>query len=776
MSIAFDFMRFFILLGSFALCFSAQAQLSPIGTWTDHLPYRFGTSIAVADNIIYCGTETGLFSFNINDNSISKFSKVNLLNDVGILKIAHSNSLNKLIVVYNNANIDLITSKGVTNIPFIKNSSEEGTINEIKLEGNIAYLSFNFGIVALDISKEEIKDTYKFSSGGEGIFVNSTEQIGDTLYAATNQGYYAANVNQNLLDFNSWKRQDFKSNTTIKILNELGGNLILVTTDIDDNDSLFVRKQNKFESHPNYQSQKIITITSLNNNGIQILTEASLAELNPNGDISNETPINNNTSVGAVSKNDIVYLVTLRDPLVLYTKISGELRGAIKPNGPSDKDIFDMDFKNGNLWGANGGHSSTYGNSFRGLEIYHLKNGQWNSFSSFSLPILNDLFDVLSVTIDPRNDDVYFGMLGNGMLRYRGNNSFVKFDTSNSSLSIREALASFNWIGTGESYFDDDFNLWIANTFSVNSLAVRKANGSWKSFDFNDFLRSAETAIHDVIVTDEGYKWIALPKDDAILVFDDNGTIDNTSDDRTIKLVSSPGLGNIPTGRGIKMEKDLNGLVWIGTADGVAVHFNPSGVFEIENRDFDRIIFNDGENNEILLKNVPISDIAINGANQKWIGTETSGVLLLSEDGKETLASFNEDNSPLFSNTINAITIDQETGEVYFGTSEGIISYRGAVAEGKENFTEVKVFPNPVRPNYTGPITISGLMNNTTVKITDINGGLIRELESEGGQVLWDGNNFNGRRASTGVYLIFNSAESEIDNLKTQIGKIMFVN
>ena len=113
----------------------------------------------------------------------------------------------------------------------------------------------------------------------------------------------------------------------------------MVTTDIDDNDSLFVRKQNKFEPHPNYQSQKIITITSLNNNGIQILTQASLAELNPNGDISNETPINNNTSVGAVSKNDIVYLVTLRDPLVLYTKISGELRGAIKPNGPSDKDL-----------------------------------------------------------------------------------------------------------------------------------------------------------------------------------------------------------------------------------------------------------------------------------------------------------------------------------------------------------------------------------------------------------------------------------------------------
>lgn len=769
-------MKNLLLLLGLVLTLPAWSQLKPIGTWTDHLPYRFGTSMALANNTVYCGTKTGLFSLNIGDNSISKYSKVNKLNDAGILQIAYAKEVNKLIVVYNNANIDLLTENGVTNIPFIKDSPGAGTVNEIKVKGNKAYLSFNFGIVFLDLEREEIKETYKFKPGGGEILVNSTELIGDTLYAATERGFYSANIRQNLLDFNTWTFQTFKSNTKIKKLTALGGNLGVVTTNSNDNDTLFFKEQGQFTAHPNYQNEKIVNISSFDDSSIQVLTIPNYSILNSKGNIIHTTPVNNNLSVDAVSKDDRLYLLTLFDPLAVYSKSTGELSGVIKPNGPTDKVIFDMDFKNGNLWGVNGGHSATYGNSNRGLEIYNYNNGQWKSYNPFSLPILRELFDVQSVTINPENDHVYFGMLTHGMLHYKGNDNFEVYDEKNSSLRVREALSQFDWVGTGESYLDDNNNLWITNTFSVYSLAVRKQNGSWKSYNFNDFLLSAETAIHDVIVTDEGYKWIALPKDDAILVFDDNGTLDNTFDDRTIKLISSEGFGNIPTGRGIKIEKDLNGLVWIGTSDGVAVHFNPSGVFDLENRDFDRIIFNDGENNEILLKNVPITDIAVNGANQKWIGTETSGVLLLSEDGKETLASFNEDNSPLFSNTINAITIDQETGEVYFGTSEGIISYRGAVAEGKENLTEVKVFPNPVRPDYTGPITISGLMNNTTVKITDINGGLIRELESEGGQVLWDGKSFNGRRASTGVYLIFNSAEKETDNLKTNIGKIMFVN
>ena len=766
-------LTFFIFLFITTPAFS---QLKPIGTWTDHLPYRFGTSIALADNIIYCGTQSGLFSYNIEDNSISKFSKVNILNDAGILQIKYSSLTKTIIVIYKNANIDLISPNGVTNIPFIKDSPEEGTINEIKIEGSIAYLSFNFGIVALDLLKKEIKDTYKFGNQGGEIFVNSTELIGDTLYAATNQGFYKAFVNQNLLDFNSWEKQGFKSGIKIKKVIELGDRLGVIASHSNNNDTLFFKTNNSYNAHSDFQGVKIVNLSTLNDSLLQVLTESKYTILNSDLVSLNTTVINNQFSVDAVSNNGSIYMVTLFDPLLVYKSSDGILINKIKPNGPLGKLIFDMDFKNGALWGVNGGHSSSYGNVFRNLSIYNYSQSNWKSYDIFTLPVLNNLYDVLSVTINPANDHVFFGMLGNGLLEYTGDNNFILYDTSNSSLKVREALASSSWIGTGESKFDEEGNLWVTNTFNVNCLSVKKVNGDWRSFNFTQFLESDETTVYDIIVTDEGYKWITLPIEDAIIVFDDNGTIDNTSDDRRILLTSSPDQGNIPTGRGIKIEKDKNGLVWIGTADGVAVHFNPSSVFEPGNQDFERIIFNDGDNNEILLKNVPITDIAINGANQKWIGTSTSGVLLLSEDGKETLASFNEDNSPLFSNSITAITIDQETGEVFFGTSEGIISYRGAVAEGKENFSKVTVFPNPVRPEYRGPITISGLMNNTTVKITDVSGGLIRELKSEGGQVLWDGNNFDGRRASTGVYLIFNSAEKETDNLKTHIGKVLFVN
>ena len=204
--------------------------------------------------------------------------------------------------------------------------------------------------------------------------------------------------------------------------------------------------------------------------------------------------------------------------------------------------------------------------------------------------------------------------------------------------------------------------------------------------------------------------------------------------------------------------------------------FNPESVFEEGKKDAQRILLEGDENVEVLLAGTSIKDIVIDGANRKWIATEQAGVYLVSEDGTETIHHFTTENSPIFSNTVLAIAIDDQSGEVYFGTANGIISYKGTATEGQENFAKVKVFPNPVRETYDGPIAISGLMNNSTVKITDINGNLVFELRSIGGQAIWDGRTFKGQRASTGVYLIFNSAEDEDNELKTHIGKILLVN
>ena len=353
--------------------------------------------------------------------------------------------------------------------------------------------------------------------------------------------------------------------------------------------------------------------------------------------------------------------------------------------------------------------------------------------------------------------------------------SFTLFNDTNSSLQVRERRKDESWVGAGEAAFDEFGNLWITNSYNKKALSVRKANGDWKTFDFSNLIDNEETAIYDIAISNEGYKWITLPKRNEIIVFDDNNTIDNINDDRSVLLIAGEGSGDIPGNRGIKIEKDKNGLIWIGTSDGIAVHFNTSNVFSSNNRDFSRVIFFDGENNEVVLQGATIKDIAIDGANRKWVGTENSGVLLLSEDGKETIFEFTEENSPLPSNTINAIAIDDENGVVYIATSSGLVSYQSDATTAARNLNKVRIFPNPVRESYTGPIIISGLMDNSTVKITDVRGNMVTELKSNGGTVSWDGKSSSGRSISSGIFLVFTSAPSGLEEIQTNVGKIMFI-
>lgn len=765
-------------------------QLKPIGSWSDHLPFQKGTSIATDGSRVFAGTKTGLFSYNTEDNSITKFSKVNLLSDVEISKMAYSEKYRTLVIVYANANIDLVINDRVVNIPFIKLSSVNKQVNEVKIINNLAYLSTVYGISVVDIVKKEIVDTYKFGVNGNDINVNSCEVLDKKVYAATNSGVYFASQNTNLLDFNSWSKLPFNTNQKFKKLWQTNNHINAVyetsgakdaTIEFDNNLSVspiselsnidFISlDQSGINTFIFNSSDKTFILDSLNN---------VLKELNK--------PNTNDRVIGSTMTSDgKLFDINTFSPLLARSLTDGTILSYLKPSGPFEASIFDMDVVNGNLWAVSGAVDGTYNNRFQYVRIYNYDGTNWKSYLN-NEPSLYNLFDAVSVTINPDNENnVFFGTWVRGLIEYRNKTPFITYKDTNTlyqnrfgstvpALRVREALKPDTWVGVGESAFDKDGNLWMTNTYQKNGLAVRLKDGSWFSYDFSAFYSADETTLFDIEVDDNGYKWVVLAKDNSIIVYDDNGTIKDITDDRAIKITSEEGSGSIPGGRGIKIEKDKDGLMWIGTSDGIAVHFNPSGVFEGD-RDFDRIIFFDGENNEVVLKNSIVTDIAIDGFNRKWIGTENSGVLLLSEDGKETILKFNEDNSPLLSNAINAISVDDKSGEVYFATSKGLVSYRAEAVSGAENLSKISVFPNPVRPEYKGQIAINGLIDNSTVKITDISGRLINELKAQGGQVLWDGNSFDGRRASTGVYLIFISGEDEDQDLQTEVGKIMFVN
>jgi hypothetical protein len=173
-----------------------------------------------------------------------------------------------------------------------------------------------------------------------------------------------------------------------------------------------------------------------------------------------------------------------------------------------------------------------------------------------------------------------------------------------------------------------------------------------------------------------------------------------------------------------------------------------------------------------MLKSESITSIVVDGANRKWVGTAGSGAYLLSPDGTKKIRNYNETNSPLLSNTIASMSIDNLSGEVWFGTAKGVISIRGDANEGTEDYSGVYAFPNPVREDYSGNVTLTGLMKDTHIRITDISGNLVYRTISEGGMATWDLTTYNGRRVSTGVYLVFCSNE---DGTGTHIIKLLVI-
>jgi hypothetical protein len=221
--------------------------------------------------------------------------------------------------------------------------------------------------------------------------------------------------------------------------------------------------------------------------------------------------------------------------------------------------------------------------------------------------------------------------------------------------------------------------------------------------------------------------------------------------------------------------EDKDGNIWVGTNQGPVEFFNVSQIFdEVEVLGHQPVIpRNDGSNlADFLLSTEKINDIFIDGANQKWFATEKSGVFLISPDGLKEIHHFTEANSPLFSDNVVTLAVKDETGEVFFGTDKGIVSFKGQATEGGDDFGNVYVYPNPVRENYEGDITVTGLASNVNVKITDISGNLVFETTALGGQAIWNGRNFYGERVHTGVYLIFCTNE---DGSKTHITKLLFI-
>lgn len=784
-----------ILLLSFFIGGNSFCQLA-IGQWRDHLSYKKGISITQSDSLIYCATESGVFSLSKSDYSIDRLSKISGLSDVGVNTLRYNDYNQTLLIAYKNANIDLINGSAIYNISDIKRKliTAIKTIHNIHYRNELAYLACGFGIVVLDMNKREIIDTYLIGTNNGYINVRDITSDANFLYAATDSGVYSASLSApNLADFNYWNKS---SGLPAGIYNSIAVLNGMLYTNLSKNlMGGFPPNSDTIYSFNGINWYKPIADASYDNatlEKMEVFNNELVVAFSANVDFFD---INGNRTKRIHSGLDPSHSIEPRQAIVetgnsKTTWIADNANGITKnydifsgmyyfyPNGPNTSKVYSMSISNEDIWITRGDRGVTWVGTYNVAEAYKFSNENWSSVTgtsgggTFSVPALDTMRDIVSIAIDPANKEhVYLGTLGAGLVELN-NGSFANlWNETNSALQSR-GDANYHWVGVFGMAYDDTGNLWITNCYANNPLVVRKkTDSSWLSFNFSGIVTTP--TISQIIINQYNQKWMVLPRENGgILVFDENGTW-GTGDDKKKRLFTGVGNGNLPSNEITCLAEDHDGEIWVGTNKGIAVFYCPEQVFSSSGCEAQQILIEQDGHTQILLETEVISAIAVDGANRKWIGTYNSGVYLMSEDGTSQVQHFTVDNSPLLSNEIRSIVINPKTGEVYFGTAEGIISYRNDATEGLTDYTDVYVFPNPVQPGYEGPIAITGLMENVDIKITDISGSLVYQTKALGGQAIWYGKNFKGENAHSGVYMVFCSND---DGSKTYIAKILKVN
>lgn len=759
----------------------AQAE---VGKWTAHIANYKGISLCEAGDKIYCLTETGLFNINTVDNSIQKVGKIEGLSDINTNAIAYHEGTKTVYVGYNNGVFDLIKGNKITKVSDITSKSfPSKIINKIQIIDDNVYLSTDFGIVVYDPYKLEFKETYIIGNNGYEIKVNSIISEGDFLYAATKYGIKKADKRRNdLPNYQAWESLNYIPNAnkefnaiayfknklvasfanqwpyTYKtyIINEESQTTQVLNPDSENytmnlkviNDRLFVIHRNHIGIYDNFnQPTEFYNKTSVSWGNISVNTFDVIVD-------KTNTLWYSDYNYGLVRSN--------------YNNVVGSYR---VPNGPKNNNAYYLSTGEENTWLAPGAVAVTGVNSNTPASISNYSNNIWTTYTNVQIPALGKAVDIIAVEqVKGNPNKIYCSSGANGVIEIdftdkRNPIATLHNDSTGSSLTPQYG----HRVQVTDSKLDDQLNLWSINPYTNNPFNVKKPNGEWTALPYG----SSSYNYGRFIITEDGSKWVLIKQGKGLYVFNEYGTIDDLDDDFEKLLSIRDENNNIISNDVSSIVQDKNEQIWIGTDNGIVVYYKPENIYEGQNFYASKIIIEINGKAEYLMEGKRVTALAVDGANRKWIGTNQSGVFLMSEDGTEQIKTFNTENSPLPSDQIKSISIDNASGEVFIATGQGLMSFRSDATEGNEHFKDVYAFPNPVKPEYSGPITIKGLVENTTVKITDVSGNLVNEMKSLGGQATWDGKNLNGNRVKTGVYLVFlNDKTGE----ETAITKILFIN
>ncbi|AMA48154.1 MULTISPECIES: type IX secretion system anionic LPS delivery protein PorZ [Flavobacterium] len=755
---------FLFILLNFS-CVFAQ-ELNP---WQGYYSYNAVKDLELVDNKILIAADNAYFLSNLDTNQNEKKSTIEGLSGDPITQIHYSPTYNKtivghstgLVIIVNETDGSMFYLKGIEEKSNILASKKR--INHFEEYKNKIYISTGYGITVLDMDHSQFGDTFFIGAGGTEQDIVRTTIIHDTIYAIVkSNGLYAAKLsNPFLIDFNQWTMVQpgswfgLKSTKTKNILLSETGAI----HELKSNNSLsYITSVLQSPKDINYNEDKLI-ITSSNyidifdENGIviqQLIWRDQFQSF-----FTNSSFKNNKIYIGTESNG--LYSMDLNNPQVVIN---------LTPSCPEKNRFFRIKATNDILWGVFGGYNRQYnpygyccgGPSKSGLSVY--SNEKW-----INLPY-KDLLEaraLSSIAFNPKNkNEVFVGSFFSGLLKLDNLTPTKLYNKENTPLKD-ELIANVLLVNTPN--FDLNGNLWITSSRAENALFSLDKNNNWKDYSFKNIsVNPKEENFSSMKIDKNGTKWLGTLKT-GVIGF-------NEKLNKNIIINNVKGKGSLPDNDIRSLALDNNNQLWIGTFNGLRYLSNTNSFLTDTNLDTKPIILlEDGTAQELFYQS-NILDIEVDGANNKWVSVEESGVFLISPDGQQTKLHFTKENSPLPSNIIDDIEIDQTTGKVYFATNNGTVSYQSLATVGAKDYSNTYIYPNPYRPEHKGMVKITGLKDKSNVKITDIEGNLVFENISQGGTIEWDTLSFAKTKVSSGVYVVL---VSDQEGEETVVKKLLII-
>ena len=740
--------------------------------WNDYLPYSNCTKTIIGNNGVFALTPNTALQFDNATESIERINKINYLSDVGITDAGFTPQNNSLVVGYTNGNIDIIQGARTYNFQDVIRATQitNKTINQVFVIDTTAYISGGFGIIVFDLNKLEISENYQVGPSSNPIEVNAISFLNDTLFAATNKGIYWALTTNPLLKFpQAW--------SPIKNFSKQGADIKQI---FKFNDQVYVNYAlETFLGDTLYKistikSEEVKPLTGNNNYGFSINNNQLVVAHNFNVAVYDEDFTNlvtyfdyqTNTApqprFGVFDEEGVMWIADQNQGLIkAKDPFNNEVILPSSPKYMGNRDII----SNGNKTIiTRGERESNWGKTFTEAGIMVYEDAEWSVINRQNTTALDTVKDIINLDFNQTNSSTWAAAsLGYGIFEFDENNKVSVYNEQNSTLQKIDGYG----VGVSDVKYDRSGNLWATNMLTNQPLHVKNEQGEWSTFNFNGMFNDAIPG--ELLIDGFGNKWVII-QNEGVLVFDENGTINDPSDDDFKLLSTAEGNGNLPSANVLSIAEDKDGELWIGTDLGLRVIYSPEQVFQSSGFDAQDILIKQGLYFQILLESEAINCIAVDGGDNKWIGTLGSGIFLLSPDGQEELFHFTAENSPLWSNNIQSIEINPNTGEVFIGTDKGLISFKGGETEPNQDYSNIYAYPNPVPPNYNGSMAVNGLVRNSEVRITDLAGNIIYKTTAPGGQVVWDLNTLNGNKARPGVYLVY---VSTLDGTQKAISKVL---